>query len=368
MKKSFLPFFSLIFCAFTLHAQMPYMSAIPNGNNKKAVAMEQVGLVDITINYHRPSVNGREGKIWGELIHKGFTDLGFGSNNPAPWRAGANENTTIEFGSDVKIEGQALQKGKYALFIAYDNAESIVIFSKKTDAWGSFFYDQKDDVLRVKVKPQPLDKSVEWLRFEFTNQTENAAIIACEWEKLAIPFKVEVDYLKQQFEALSAELKNPRGFTWQSANIAANWCLQRNYQLEQGLVWSKSAMSNGGKSFTTLNTTVQLLEKLGKKEEATDLMKQAIAVGNMTDLHQYARQLLQQKKTKEALEIFNLNLQKNPNQFMPMVGLVRGLSANGQYKDALELAQKAMPLAPNDVNKKAVQEMIDKLKEGKDVN
>lgn len=353
--------------AFT---QVPYNSALPNGPSKKAAVHEQVGLTQVSITYHRPAVNGREGQIWGNLVHKGFVKQGFGPDNPAPWRAGANENTIIEFENDVKIEGQNLAKGKYALFIAYDPIESMVIFSRKTDAWGSFFYDEKDDVLRVKVKPQTLEKSVEWLKYDFMNQTPNSAVITLSWEKLALPFKVEVDVLKQQFDLLVSEAKNPSGFTAEGLNVAATWCLTNNYQLEKGLEWIEFAIStfNGGQKFPVLATKAQLLEKLGKPTEAAAIMKQALPLGNMLEVHQYGRQLLTLKKPKEALAVFQMNYDKNPTQFTTILGMTRALSANGNYEKALEFAMKALPLAPNEQNKQAVQTMIDKLKAGKDVN
>jgi hypothetical protein len=99
------------------------------------------------------------------------------------------------------LKDSYFRKGKYGFFIAYDSLESIVIFSKRSDAWGSFFYDEKEDALRVKVKPQPLEKIVENLKYEFTNETTNSAVITLSWEKLSIPFKIEVDYLGQQFDA-----------------------------------------------------------------------------------------------------------------------------------------------------------------------
>src|SRR4030095_10296854 len=110
------------FILFTVSglAQVPYNAAVPNVYTKKSIVSEQVGLTQVTITYHRPAVNGREGKIWGGVVHKGFIDQGFGMGNPAPWRAGANENTTIELDNDVKIEGQSLLKGKYGFFIAYE--------------------------------------------------------------------------------------------------------------------------------------------------------------------------------------------------------------------------------------------------------
>lgn len=353
-------------------AQVPYNSAAPNGYTKKAVVSEQVGLTHVTITYHRPAVKGREGKVWGELVHKGFIDQGFGNRKLTPWRAGANENTTIEFDNDVKVEGHALPKGKYGLFIAYDPTESTIIFSKRSDAWGSFFYDEKEDVLRVKVKPQPIEKSVEYLKYEFSNQTPDSAVIALSWEKLSIPFKVEVDYLKQQFDAFVAESQNPRGFTSQGLNIAASWTLQNNYQLEKGLEWATLATSQNfpgdPTSFSALSTKAGILDKLGKSDEAATVIKAALPLGSVAELQQFGRQLLAAKKPRAALEIFQFNYNKNPNQFTTLIGMARGLSANGEYAKALEFAHKALPLAPNDSNKQAVQAMIEKLKAGKDIN
>src|SRR4051812_48910306 len=150
----------------------------PNGGNKKAWVGERIGITDVTIRYDRPGVKGREGKIWGQLVPKGFTDQGFGTSKAAPWRAGANENTTIEFSTPVSIEGQALPAGIYAFFIAYDPDECTVIFSKNATSWGSFYYDQKEDALRVKVKPIPINNNVEWLTYDFENETTTGATVA----------------------------------------------------------------------------------------------------------------------------------------------------------------------------------------------
>jgi hypothetical protein len=370
--KNYLSLLIIILFAVPLSAQVPYNSAVPNGYTKKAVVSEQVGLTQVTITYHRPAVKGREGKIWGETVHKGFVDQGFGNGKPAPWRAGANENTVIEFDNDVKIEGQTLPKGRYGFFIAYNPAESTIIFSKRFDGWGSFFYDEKEDALRVKVKPQAIEKSVEFLKYEFSDSTPNSAVIALSWEKLSIPFKVEVDYLKQQFDAFVAESQNPRSFTSQSLNIAASWTLQNNYQLEKGLEWATAATSpnfpGDPTSFPALSTKAGILDKLGKSDEAAAVIKSALPFGNVGQLQQLGRQLLAAKNTKAALEVFQFNYNKNPNQFAALTGMARGLSANGEYAKALEFANKALPLVPNDANKKAVQAMIDKLKAGKDIN
>jgi hypothetical protein len=353
-------------------AQVPFNAAAPNGPSRKAMVSEQVGLTQVTITYHRPAVSGREGKIWGQLVPKGFVDQGFGSGNPSPWRAGANETTVIEFDNDVKVEGQPLARGRYGLFIAYDPVESTIVFSKRSDSWGSFFYDEKEDALRVKVKPRPLEKSVEFLRYDFSDESPNSAVASLAWEKLSIPFKIEVDLLKQQFEAYVTESHNPRSYTPQFLTAAAAWSMQNNYQLEKGLEWatkaSGTAFPGDPRSFPAQTVKAGILEKLGRSAEAAAIIKTVLPTGTVGELQNFARQLLIAKQNKAALEVLQFNYDKNPNQFGSLVGMARGLSANGDFTKALDFATRALPLAPNDANKKAVEVMIAKLKAGKDIN
>lgn len=111
MKKSIL--LGMLALSMSSFAQL---TVVPNGENKKAIVGERIGITDVTIHYDRPGVKGREGNIYGKLVPHGFNDLGFGTSKAAPWRAGANENTTIEFSNDVKIEGKDLPAGKYGKF------------------------------------------------------------------------------------------------------------------------------------------------------------------------------------------------------------------------------------------------------------
>jgi tetratricopeptide (TPR) repeat protein len=367
--KKILSFVIAVLCVTVSIAQIPLIVA-PSGGNKKASVSERIGLTDVTIHYDRPAVKGREGKVWGQLVHAGFIDQQFGSSKSAPWRAGSNENTTIEFTSAVRINGQDLPAGRYGFFIAYDPNESILIFSKNSTSWGSYFYDDKEDALRVKIKPVSLDKSVEWLKYEFSDETTNSAVISLQWEKLSFPFKVEVDYFKDQVESFRRQLRNKEGFMWESWNQAAQWCLVNNTNLDQALAWADSATSTnfgGDKSFGAWSTKAQLLEKLNRQAEADAIMKKSLAFASMNEIHQYGRTLLAQKKAKEGLEVFKSNFQKNPNQFTTLVGLARGYSANADYKNALKYLTQALPLSPT-AQKANVETMIQKLKEGKDIN
>lgn len=352
-------------------AQLTSMTALPSGGNKKAAVSERIGITDVTVNYDRPAVKGREGQIWGKLVPEGYTDQGFGTSKAAPWRAGANENTTITFSTDVMVEGQPLPAGKYAFFIAYGANECTLIFSHNNTSWGSFFYDPKEDALRVTVKPVPLDKEVERLRYEFIDQKENAATIALEWEKLSIPFKVEVDYVNQQIASFRRELRNTPGFNYNNYMMAAQFCAARNVDLQEGLTWADAAVSMpgiGDKNFQTLSTKAQVLNALSRKDEADAIMKEALPLGKITDIHVYARQLIAQKRNKDAFDAFQFNYNKHPNEFTTNMGMARGYSAMGDFKKALDYLKKAQAQAPDDLNKNNIATLMPKLEKGQDIN
>lgn len=367
--KYFYTVLSILLFSSTGFSQI--LKTLPDGGNKKAFVSERIGITDVKLNYDRPAVKGREGKVWGDLVHKGFIDLQFGTSKAAPWRAGANENTTITVSTDVMVEGKFLSAGTYGLFIAMGDQDATVIFSKNSTSWGSYFYDQQEDALRVNVKTQPLTESVERLKYEFFDQTENSAVVALLWEKLKIPFKIEVDYVNTQLASFRKELRNEKGFKWEPWVEAVEWCLQRNVNFQEALTWSDYAISApfvGQKNFKTLSTKARVLNKLGRAAEADSLLKAGMNISNMQELHNYARTLLRNKKPAEALEAFKLNGQRNPNVFTTNMGLMRGYSANGDFKNALRYAKAALPQAPDKVNKDALEKFIPMLEAGKDIN
>jgi hypothetical protein len=156
--------FSFLVFAATVSAQYPGMTLPPSGNNQKAEVVQYIGPVRISIGYSSPAVHGtaglaggkdRRGHIWGELVPYGLSDLGFGNGKPGPWRAGANENTVFGASHNVLIEGKLLPAGHYGLHMIPNRDEWTLIFSKNWHEWGSFFYEESDDALRVNVKPHP---------------------------------------------------------------------------------------------------------------------------------------------------------------------------------------------------------------------
>jgi hypothetical protein len=369
---SYKKLFALMLTAFFFNTSFAQILTMPaDGGNKKASVSERIGITDVTIHYDRPAVKGREGKIWGQLVHKGFMDLGFGTSKAAPWRAGANENTTFTFSTDVMIEGKNLKAGTYGFFIAMGDGDATLIFSNNSTSWGSFFYNDKEDALRVTVKTMATNESVERLQYEFMDETTNSTTVALLWEKMKIPFKISVDYINTQLESFRRELRTDKGFRWEAWVEAIDFCVANNTNLDEALQWSDYAISGvfvGQKNFRTLSAKASVLGKLNKQADADALMKEAMPLATMQELHNYGRQLLRDKKPTEALEAFKLNAQKNPNTFTTTMGLMRGYSANGDFKNALKYAKLAQPLAPDKASKDALEGFVKMLQEGKDIN
>jgi hypothetical protein len=368
--KKLLVFTTLLLLVCTAFAQLDLPAS---GNNTRATISEEVGITSITIKYSRPDVNKREGKIWGDgnVVTYGFTTQSFITNkNTSPWRAGANENTTITFEHDVKVEGQPLKAGTYGLFMAMGADNVTVIFSNQSDAWGSFYYDEKMDALRVNVKSVTLDKSIEWLKYEFVEQKEKSCTIAMQWEKISVPFKVDVDVDNIVLARLREELTSRKGFTPALILTATQYCFNKNINLEEALVWSKRAIdgTGGQKTYITLRNLATAYEKLNRIPEADSTMAEALTIATANQYTAYGRILITQKRTDKSMEIFTASQKKYGDVYGVNNGFMSGYSAKGDFKKAIMYAEKAMAQAPSDAAKKQLEGFIAKLKEGKDIN
>lgn len=175
------------------------LSLATNAQEKKKIQPSQMAKVtqfigndtEITFTFSRPGVKDRE--VWGGLVPYGLEPGNKYSNNkPFPWRAGANANSTVEVNKDVKVEGKSLPAGKYSIHMIPSEKENwVVIFNKVNDLWGSYKYDQTQDALRVAVSPVEASFE-EWLNYGFGSITESSAVAYLHWEKLQVPFKIEI--------------------------------------------------------------------------------------------------------------------------------------------------------------------------------
>lgn len=368
--KSFSFLSVILLLAFNSLAQL---DVPPSGGNPRAMVSEEVGITSITIKYGRPDVNKREGKIYGDgnLVPYGFSTTSFLTNkNTAPWRAGANENTAITFEHDVKVEGKDIKAGTYGLHMAMAADNVTLIFSTQNDAWGSFYYEEKNDALRVTVKPFALEKSVEWLKYEFIEHKEKYCVIAMQWEKLSVPFKVEVDVDNIVIARLRDQLTSQKGFNSTNLLQAAQYCLNKNINLEEALAWSVRAITGfqGQKSFITLRNLATAYEKLNRIPQADSTMNEALLIATANQYTAYGRQLISQKRADKAMEVLLASEKRYGDMYGVNNGLMSGYSAKGDFKNAIKHAEKAIAQAPTDAAKKTLEGQLAKLKEGKDIN
>ncbi|MEO6167322.1 MAG: DUF2911 domain-containing protein, partial [Chitinophagales bacterium] len=253
-----------------------------------------------------------------------------------------------------------------------------LIFSNNATSWGSFFYDQSQDALRVTTMPQDAPFH-EWLTYEFTDRELDHATCALLWENKMIPFSIRVPDMTQLYvDNMRRQLQNATGFDWQNwsnaANfLLANFLLTNKTNLEEALKWSDNSISMpfvGVENFTTLSTKSQILDAMGKKDEAKVLMEKAINHPTATALqvHFYGRQLLGQGKKEDAMKVFQVNEKQHPTEWVVNVGMARGYSAMGNYKSALKYAKIAYEKAPDPQNKESMKQAVARLEKGEDIN
>lgn len=322
--------------------------------SQAAEVKQRIALTDIAIKYHRPLVNGR--KIWGGLVPYGKV-----------WRAGANENTTIEFSDPVSVEGQNLDKGLYGLHMI-PNADSwTVIFSKTNTGWGSYSYDQKDDALRVNVKPRPLAENKEALEFDFEDLKPDSTAVTLKWEKLAVPFTVSVNDAQQTLQNIQAQLKGRGQFTWQALDEGAQFCLTKKIDLDEALRWADASIQNEER-FENLSTKADILKALNRSDEAKTVWNHALEVAKGPQLYTYGRQLQNQKKGIEALDIFKEVAKRFPQGVYGYLAQARIKSSTGDFAGATSDAKQAQAAAPTDAQKQSIQGLIDRLNAKQDIN
>ncbi len=321
--------------------------------SQHAVVSQRLGITNVSITYHRPLVNNR--KVWGTLVPYGQV-----------WRAGANENTIIAFSDPVLIEGKPLDKGTYGLFMIPAENEWTIIFSKNSTSWGAFTYDQKEDALRVTVKPQASDPH-DALTYDFDELKPDATLVTLRWEKVAVPFKVSVDVPHLVQSSLEKQLRSLSQYTWISWDEAANYVLDNKLDPQLALTYSDKSIQNEER-FENLITKSRTLERLDKKDEALALRNKAFEKGTPLQIHFYARQLQNDKRQDEAFAVFRSNAQKNPKAWVVHTGMARVYCGSGDFPNAVKEMKIAVDGAPDKAQKTYLEGLVRRLEAKEDIN
>ena len=280
-------------------SQQPPKVRLPQASPSATVS-QTVGITDMAITYHRPSVRGRT--VWGDISSEKVAALikansvaptaeGEGTVDGAPgggkdfpmapnghvWRAGANEATKFTVSDDVLVNGEKLPAGAYSIHMIPGKDQFTVIFSKNADQWGSFRYDAKQDALRVKAKPMWQKESQEQLSYEIPMMTPSSAQVVLRWEKIAVPFTIEVPnqdaLVRSKIDAAVAASPNDPQIPLAVANAYFN-----DDKFEEAMVWVEKSIKVK-ETFANLRTKANLLLNMGKKQEALAVGEQAVARG-----------------------------------------------------------------------------------------
>lgn len=232
----------------------------------KALVSQTIGLTDVTLSYHTPSVKGRE--VWGKLVPYGQV-----------WRSGANEATLITISDSVKVNGKSLQAGTYSLFTLPEAADKwFLIFNKDTTLWGTDGYKPEDDVLRVPVTPQAAPQHVESLQYSFSNIQVTSATLNLAWEKLQIPVTFEVEVFEKALSNIQHDLAQAKTDDWAIFAQAAHYLIQNNTRHELALTWINKSLGIK-ENFYNSWLKAQLLAQKDEYEEAVNLAKKAMKLG-----------------------------------------------------------------------------------------
>lgn len=318
---------------------------LPQASPEASVS-QKVGLTEIEIRYHRPAVNKRT--VWGDLVP--YDEV---------WRAGANENTTISFSSPVTVNGKPLAAGTYGLHMIPTKGDWTIAFSNMNVAWGSFSYDEKEDALRVTAKPQAAGFE-ERLSYRFDDPTDKSVTVAMRWEKLEVPFTVEVDTPSVVIASLRNELRGLPRFGWQGWNGAAAYAMRNKVNLDEALTWVDRSISMQ-ENFTNLRTKAGILEAKGDAKTAAELRDKAMKIATEVEINAYGYQLLGAGKTDEAIEIFRKNVKDHPQSWNTYDSLGEAYDRKGDKKLAAENYRKAQSMTKDPDQKKRIAGILAKM-------
>jgi hypothetical protein len=282
-------------CAASRPAEAQLRTPRPS---QKASVMQTVGVTDLTITYSRPGVKGRT--IWGDPpagAPAGTATLDDARSRAANaaivpygrvWRTGANEATTFTVTDDVLVNGRPLKAGTYSLHTIPGRDEWTIIFNADPGQWGSFQYDEKKDVLRVKSKPEAASDSQEWLAFQIDPEGETSARVNIRWERLRVPFTVEVkDVPALTLSKARAAVASAKPDDWQTPLQAANYMLNNKLDLAQALGWAEQSIKTR-ENFNNLNLKARILAAQGKTADAVATGEKALQVGRAANANAQA--------------------------------------------------------------------------------
>lgn len=257
MKKTLTLALSLCMSAWMMGQDLPQPSPA-------ATVQQRVGLTDITVEYSRPAMKGRE--IFGGLVPMGEM-----------WRTGANKATAVTFSTDVTVNGQTVPAGKYSLFTIPNEGEWTIILNGNTELWGVDGYESEKDVLRYSTTPETGD-AVESMRISLENVSSEGAELVVAWDKTRASMLIEVNTHDVAMSNIQAAM-DEKPEDWRVYRNAANYYKQNDIDNAQALKWIERSLELNAENWYSHYMHAELLAANGRDEEAKDAAQTALEMG-----------------------------------------------------------------------------------------
>ncbi|MGN0020199.1 MAG: DUF2911 domain-containing protein [Sphingobacterium hotanense] len=257
----------LIFSAQQADAQIK----LPPASSTQFI-LQDLGISQVSVVYQRPNMKGRT--IFGDLVP--YNQI---------WRTGANNATNITFQSDVKIEGQNLEAGTYALFTIPGKEEWTIIFNKNAKQWGAYTYDKADDVLRVKVKPRALTNPIETFTIAFEEVNDQNLKACLLWEKTKVSFLIEVDQKAEILASIDEAMQGEKKPYFQ----AAQYYYTHGLDIKKAAEWMVEADKGNTKAPHIKYWKSLILAKAGDKKGAIKAAEEGLKMAKSQNNGEYVK-------------------------------------------------------------------------------
>lgn len=271
MKKYTLIIACFLVASF-LSAQINMPAASPKFELKGTV-----GLAEVKVVYSRPSAKGRT--IAGDLVPYGEV-----------WRTGANASTKISFSQDVKLNGQDLPAGEYALYTIFTEETATIILNKNLKLWGASGYDQAEDALRFDVPVKHPSSHYETFTISFSDFTRNSANLNMKWEHTKAMFKIESEIDSKVMADIKAQVIDAEPTNMGVYYQAASYYYETDRNAKQALKWiTKGIKGSEKEQYWMFHLKAKLLAKLGKKKDASAAAMKSIELAKAGQNPDYVR-------------------------------------------------------------------------------
>ncbi|WP_179346485.1 DUF2911 domain-containing protein [Winogradskyella ursingii] len=231
---------------------------------------QKVGLTDVTLEYSRPSMRGRE--VFGNLVPYGKV-----------WRAGANKNTIVTFSNPVTIAGQELKAGSYSIFITPSENSWDVVFYSDTENWGTpQNWDDSKVAAKATVETMQIPANVETWTISFDDLTNDSAHLGFMWADTYAAVKIDVPTDKAVTTAIERTMSGPSANDYYASAV---YYMNADKDLDKAKMWMDKAMEmSKDPAFWQLRQQSLLYAKMGDKKMAIATAKKSLekaeAAGN----------------------------------------------------------------------------------------